>query len=204
MKIVFFGDSITEAGRNAFDEHDLGVGYVKIAAGKLRLLYPETQFEILNRGVGGDRTSELLARVQTDVVNEHPDVVIMQVGINDVWCRFSLGVEITPEAFRANYQGLVNAVKSTGAKLILIQPFVLPMTDKQRFRPFLNKFLAVIGEIAKAEKLPLIPMDEIFTGVTQDIGFGPEQFTVDGVHPTHRGCRYIADQVIKELRKIVK
>ena len=199
VKIVFFGDSITESGRDHMDPNDLGVGYVKIAAGKLRLLYPDTKFTFVNRGNGGERTQELLARVERDVVEEHPDYVVLAVGINDVWCRFSRGEEVTPEAFRANYQGIVDAILVTGAKLFLIQPYVLPMGDKQRFRPFLNRFNEVIREIAKAYALPLIPVDEIFTGVTQDID--PAQFATDGVHPTHRGCRYIADLLIKELKK---
>lgn len=103
VKIVFFGDSITESGRNLLDPEDLGVGYVKIAAGKLRLLYPDTNFKFVNRGVGGERTAELLKRVKKDVVDENPDYVVLEVGINDVWCRFSRGEEVTPEAFRANY-----------------------------------------------------------------------------------------------------
>ncbi len=199
MKIVFFGDSITESNRNISDPNDLGVGYVKIAAGKLRLLYPDTELEILNRGVGGDRTAELLARVQTDVVDEHPDVVVLAIGVNDVWHRFLLGRETTLEQFTENYNKLVEIIKGTGAKLLLLQPFVLNMEDKPRLRPYLNKFNGVISEIAAREKLTLIPLDEIFTGLTQDIK--PEQFSVDGVHPTHRGCRYIADLVIKELKK---
>ena len=173
MKIVFFGDSITESGRNLLDPNDLGVGYVKIAAGKLRLLYPDEKIEIVNRGVGGNRTADLLARVKEDVIDEHPDFIVLQVGVNDVWCRFSLGEVVTPEQFEANYRELVKELKGTGATLFLVQPYVLPIGDKQRF--------------------------EIFTGVTQDID--PRQFSTDGVHPTHRGCRYIADLVIKELRK---
>ena len=198
-KIVFFGDSITESGRSLMDENDLGVGYVKIAAGKLRLLYPDTKFCFLNRGVGGERTQELLARVGRDVVDEHPDYVVLQVGVNDVWCRFSRGEEVTPETFRANYEKLVDTILSTGAKLFLIQPYALKMEDKGRFRPFLNAFNEIIRSIAKERELTLIPMDEIFTGVTQDID--PAQFSTDGVHPTHRGCRYIADLLIKELKK---
>ena len=73
--------------------------------------------------------------------------------------------------------------------------------DKQRFRPYLDAFNAIIREIAAEHKLPVIPLDEIFTGLTQDID--PAQFTTDGVHPTHRGCRYIADLVIKELKKVI-
>ena len=199
MKILFFGDSITESGRNLLEPNDLGVGYVKIAAGKLRLLYPDRKIEVVNRGVGGNRTADLLLRVREDVIGEHPDYIVLQVGVNDVWCRFSLGEAVTPEQFESNYRELVKELKVTGAKLILIEPYVLPIGDKQRFRPFLNKFNSIIRAIAEEQKLTLIPVDEIFTGVTQDID--PRQFSTDGVHPTHRGCRYIADLVIKELRK---
>ncbi len=201
MKIIFFGDSITESGRNLLDPYDLGAGYVKIAAGKLRLLYPDLAFDVLNAGVGGDRTAELLERVREDVVKEKPDCVIVQVGVNDVWCRFSLGEEVTPAAFGKNYRAILDEIAKTGAKVILIQPYVLNMGDKQRFRPYLERFNEVIRAIAQERELPLIPMDEIFAGVTQDID--PAQFCTDGVHPTHRGCRYIADQVVKELKKII-
>ena len=132
MKIVFFGDSITESGRNLLDPNDLGVGYVKIAAGKLRLLYPDEKIEIVNRGVGGNRTADLLARVKEDVIDEHPDFIVLQVGVNDVWCRFSLGEVVTPEQFEANYRELVKELKETGATLFLVQPYVLPIGDKQR------------------------------------------------------------------------
>ena len=201
MKILFFGDSITESGRNLLDENDLGAGYVKIAAGKLHLLYPDAELTIVNRGVGGNKTADLLARVEEDVVAEKPDVVFLQVGVNDVWCRFSQGEVVTPAAFRANYAAIVEKIAATGAKIYCILPFVLNMGDKQRFRPYLDAFNAVIREIAAENNLPVIPLDEIFTGVTQDID--PAQFTTDGVHPTHRGCRYIADLVIKELKKII-
>ena len=199
VKVVFFGDSITDSGRNKLDPDDLGVGYVKIAAGKLRLLYPDTEFRFLNRGVGGDRTAELLERVQRDVVDGKPDYVVLEVGINDVWCRFSRGEEVTPEAFRSNYLSLVETILATGAKLFLIQPYVLKMADKQRFRPYLERFNEIIYEIAREKDVVLVPVDEIFMGVTQDID--PAQFSADGVHPTHRGCRYIADLLIKELKK---
>lgn len=201
MKILFFGDSITEAGRNLLDKRDLGVGYVKIVAGKLRLLYPETELHFLNCGVGGNTTADLLARVQEDVAEEQPDCVVLQIGINDVWRRFSVGEIVTPEQFRSNYEQIVEALKATGAKLVIIQPFLLKIDDKQRFRPYLNEFIAIIREIAEREKIPVVPMDEIFRGASLDIS--PSQFSADGVHPTHRGCRYIADFLIKEFNKSV-
>lgn len=202
MKIIFFGDSITESGRDVNNPYDLGDGYVRIAAGKLRLLYPETRFEFLNRGVGGERTAELLARVERDVVSERPDVTVLFVGVNDVWHRFLGGAEVSEAEFENNYRAIVTAIKKTGSGLILMQPYALPVGDKQRLRPQLVLFHAIIRRIAEEEKVTLIPLDEIFTGVTRDIA--PAQFAADGVHPTHRGCRYIADLVIKELKKTLE
>ena len=76
------------------------------------------------------------------------------------------------------------------------------MDGMSRLRPFLTRFNGIIGEIAAREGMPVVPMDEIFTGVTQDIL--PSAFSVDGVHPTHRGCRYIADRVVKEIGSYLK
>ena len=200
MKLVFFGDSITEAGRDLSDPTDLGEGYVKIAAGKLRPLFPDVDFEILNFGVGGDRTVELLARVG-EVTAVKPDVVVLEVGVNDVWRRFTNEEIVTEEQFGKNYSAIVDALKECGAKIILVEPYVLDVKDKRRFRPYLNTYIAVIREIARRENLPLVPLDEIFNGVTRDIK--PAEFAEDGVHPTHRGCRYIADLIIKELKKFM-
>ncbi len=200
MKLVFFGDSITEAGRNLYDPADLGEGFVKIAASKLRPLYPDIAFDIYNFGVGGERTEELLARVD-EVTAVKPDVVVLEVGVNDVWRRFTNEEIVTEEQFEKNYSSIVKALKKCGAKVILVEPYVLDMKDKRRFRPYLNTYIAVIREIARTEELPLVPLDEIFNGITQDIK--PEEFAEDGVHPTHRGCRYIADLIIKELKKFL-
>ena len=188
MKLVFFGDSITEAGRDLSDPTDLGEGYVKIAAGKLRPLFPDVDFEILNFRVG-------------EVTAVKPDVVVLEVGVNDVWRRFTDEEIVTEEQFGKNYSAIVDALKECGAKIILVEPYVLDVKDKRRFRPYLNTYIAVIREIARRENLPLVPLDEIFNGVTRDIK--PAEFAEDGVHPTHRGCRYIADLIIKELKKFM-
>lgn len=202
MKILFFGDSITEGGRCLQNSEDLGNGYVRILAGKLRLLYPDRAFKFINRGVGGNRTAHLLERFNEDVIAENPDFVVLQVGINDVWWRFIDGTIVTPEQFRDNYEQIVTAIKCTGAKLFIVQPYVLNMGDKARFRPYLNVFNKIIREIADEEADEFIPMDEIFTGLARDMG--ANQFTEDGVHPTHRGCRYIADRIILKLEKYLK
>ena len=201
MKIIFFGDSVTDAGRDRNDRYGLGNGYVKRAAEELFALYPQSGLEILNRGNGGDRTEQLLARIDGDIIAEKPDVVILEVGINDVWHRFLAGPAVSKEEFCKNYEEIVSRLKGVGAKIIILQPFVLDVEDKSQLRPFVDVFNGVIGEIATREKLTVIALDEIFRDLTSHTD--PTQFAADGVHPVALGCRYIADLVVGELKKIL-
>ena len=93
MKIVFFGDSITDCGRDRTDPSSLGNGYVKILADKLRPIYPDMDIELINQGVSGNEVSDLLDRVQSDVIDEHPDAVVVMIGINNVIHKFTCGRE---------------------------------------------------------------------------------------------------------------
>ena len=68
MKIVFLGDSITDGGRDRNNETSLGDGYVKILADKLRPIYPDTDIELVNKGIAGEEVCDLLARVRRDVI----------------------------------------------------------------------------------------------------------------------------------------
>ena len=94
MRIVFFGDSITDCGRDRADEKSLGIGYVKILADKLRPIYPDMDIELINKGVSGDEVSDLLARVDADVIAQKPDAVVMMIGINNTIHKFKNGKEL--------------------------------------------------------------------------------------------------------------
>lgn len=199
MKIVFFGDSVTDAARDRENPNDLGNGFVLLAANKLKLLYPDKNLQIVNRGISGDRTTELLARIETDVIAEQPHVVVMLIGINDIGGRF-LGKVTTEEQFRENYVKLIEIIEATGAKLILIEPFVLDVPMCAVFRPFVNSFNKVVHEVA-GEKYPVIPIDEIFRNLAQDVS--PATFAEDGVHPSPEGCRCISDRAVEEIQKLI-
>lgn len=194
MKIIFFGDSVTESDRDVNDPNDLGKGYVKFAEGKFRLLYPDTRAKFLNRGVGGNGIADLIARAESDVLKEKPNVIVLQAGINDV-----VNKAVGEEDFKKQYAELLSRLRKSGAEIIILQPFALPVGDKTRLRPRLNKFNQAIRAAAGEYGATVIPMDEIFNGATQTIA--PTQFSSDGIHPTHRGHRYLADFVVKELKK---
>jgi acyl-CoA thioesterase I len=85
-RVVFVGDSITDAGRDRADRASLGDGYVGLVATDLRRETPGT--EVVNVGIGGDRAVDLERRWQDDVVAAAPDVLSVYVGVNDTWRRF--------------------------------------------------------------------------------------------------------------------
>ena len=198
MKIVFFGDSITDCGRDRSDNASLGNGYVGILHEKLKNLYEDVKFEFLNRGIGGDRACDLAARVDKDVVAEKPDVAVVLVGINDVWRKYDSGAEFDLDAFAAAYEEVLKKIKDCGAKLIVVEPFLFDVPDKKRFRRDFDPMLGVIRTIAEKYADAFVPLDEMFAGVSQCVGIAA--YSADGVHPTHRAARLIADNLIKKIR----
>ena len=198
MKIVFFGDSITDCGRDRSDNASLGNGYVGILHEKLKNLYEDVKFEFLNRGIGGDRACDLAARVDKDVVAEKPDVAVVLVGINDVWRKYDSGAEFDLDAFAAAYEEVLKKIKDCGAKLIVVEPYLFDVPDKKRFRRDFDPMLGVIRDLAEKYADAFVPLDEMFAGVSQCVGIAA--YSADGVHPTHRAARLIADNVIKKIR----
>lgn len=81
-KLLFQGDSITDADRVREDPLDLGTGYPYYAAQLLRAQHPDVDFTFWNRGIGCDETQHLLARIETDLIALQPDVVSLLIGIN--------------------------------------------------------------------------------------------------------------------------
>ncbi len=199
MKIVFFGDSITDCGRDRADDSKLGDGYVSILHEKLKNLYEDVHFEFLNRGVGGDRVFDLVRRVDADVVAQKPDIAVVLIGINDVWRKYDgSGLDFDLSAFVAAYEEVLQKIKACGAKLIVVEPFLFNVPDKKRFRREFDPMLGAIRGLAEKYADAFVPLDEMFAGVSQSVGIAA--YSADGVHPTHRAARLIADNVIKKIR----
>lgn len=198
MKILFFGDSITEGNRDKSDPASLGDGYVYILHEKLKNLYEDTEFVFLNRGTSHSRIADLEARADKEVVAEKPDVVVLLIGINDVWSRGELEAHFEEAAFSASYEKVVSKIKDCGAKLIVVEPFLFNVPDKKRFRRDFDRMIAIVRTLAEKYADAYVPLDEMFAGVSQSVGISA--YSADGVHPTHRAARLIADNVIKKIR----
>ena len=102
MKILFQGDSVTDAGRDRSDPHDMGNGYPRYASAMIQDSFPDTEFEFVNLGISGNRTCQLFDRLYKDGIELQPDVISILIGINDVWHHYSFEfVETTDNQYQA-------------------------------------------------------------------------------------------------------
>ena len=199
MKIVFFGDSITDCDRDRSDITSLGTGYVKILADKLYPLYPDTDIQLINKGITGNEVCDLLARVQSDVIDLNPDAVVIMIGINNVIHKFKYGKELNFKQFEHDLKELLTVLKEAGITVIFLEPFLLPAPDKRRMRTLFDEELKIISAVASEIADEFVAYDEMFNGLSESIPY--TEYSLDGVHPTHRGSRLIADTAIKAIRK---
>ncbi len=199
MRIVFLGDSITDCERDRADINSLGNGYVKILADKLRPIYPDTDIELINKGVAGDEIKDILARADSDVIALKPDAVVIMAGINDTVHDFKTDKQLDLKKLEGNFKELLKKLKKEGIVIIFLEPFLLPAPDKLRMRKLFSSELAVLNKVALKYADEVVAYDEMFNGLAESIPY--TEYSLDGVHPTHRGSRLIADQAIKAIRK---
>ncbi len=94
---------------------------------------------------------------------------------------------------------LLKKLKKAGIVVIFLEPFLLPAPDKLRMRKLFNTELEIINKVALPVADEFVAYDEMFNGVCERLPY--TEYSLDGVHPTHRGSRLIADQAIKAIRK---
>ena len=209
MKILFYGDSITDMGRDRESEHPafkMGVGYPNFIAGELHFNEPN-RYEIVNRGISGNRIVDLYARIKVDVWNHNPDVLSILIGVNDVWHEWSVqnGVEI--ERWEKVYRMLIEDTKKQlpDLKIIICEPFILEgeATDgEERWKKFLEvkDYAKVAKKIAEDYGAYFVPLQDKFDEAAKK--YGVENYLYDGVHPAPAGAKLIATEWMKVFEKI--
>ena len=191
-RVLFQGDSITDAGRGA--PPGLGAGYVAIAAGALQALRPELKLEILNRGVGGDRTAELLARWQRDCLDLKPNVLSIKIGVNDVWRlagEWNGQKHIPLPDYRANCVRLLDQARAAGIRrLVLISPTTITHENVSPLNDLLGKYDAAVRDLARAYGAVYVPARDALLAARA--AQPAVAWTGDGCHPTTAGHALIA------------
>lgn len=204
IKILFQGDSITDAGRDRRNYYDLGPGYARYVADLLKERHADAEFEFINLGISGNRTGELFDRLYSDAISLQPDVISILIGINDVWHREPpLHIYTTDEQIELNYREILKRIKKeTKAKILILAPYVLDAEDKVNLRKGLETVLPIIEGLAKEYADAYVPLDVLFAKAleTQPV---PMYYSPDGVHPNDNGAKFIAKHYAEAIEKIL-
>ena len=203
MKILFQGDSITDAGRDRDDIHDLGAGYPKYAAELMRKTFPDVEFEFVDLGISGDQTMDLVDRLESNFIDVQPDIVSIMIGINDTWHHADDKSWIPSEIFEARYRTVLEKIKTqTKAKIMILEPFLIPVADKEVFREDLDPKIQIIRRLAREYADVYLPTDGLLASAY--IGKEPTEFASDGVHPTDMGAEFIGKLYCQYVAPLIK
>lgn len=193
MRILFQGDSITDCGRDRGNPGSLGDGYAGLVAKAL-----PSDWTFFNRGVSGDRVYDLESRWYEDCLALKPDFVTIMIGINDTWRRYDSNVPSPVAEFEAALGRISKQVVDAGAKLILIEPFVLPIPeDRIKWREDLDPRIQAVRRVALNLASALVPQDGIFAAAACQHSLA--DLAGDGVHPSSLGHQLIAEHVSKAI-----
>lgn len=197
--VLFQGDSITDCGRNYADGNDLGAGYAMLAAAWFSAAYPEKRVRFLNRGISGHRVADLRARWQQDCLDLRPTWVSILIGVNDTWRRYDSNDPTPAEAFERDYRAILAATRDRlGARLILCEPFLLPVPDDRiAWREDLDPKIAAVRRLAREFDALYVPLDGLFAAAATRRE--PAFWLPDGVHPTPAGHALIAQAWLKAV-----
>lgn len=202
MKILFIGDSITDAGSGGKNYPDL-TGYTKYVAEELG-----NGNEYYNRGVAGSRSCHVLERLCKDLEEVAPDVVVLLVGTNDISRQYDKNYECTPDNYGQNLYEIIRVTKESlpGVKVILVEPYTLNCMvkeRKQRVREVCDYgvYKEVIRELAFEYADGYVNVAGEFA--RNCIGASWKELTADGCHPAEKGQKIIGRLVADEIKRMI-
>jgi lysophospholipase L1-like esterase len=210
QKILFIGDSITDAGRSPGGEMTpwspgtgLGRGYVSLFNALLTNFDPTLRIRVVNRGVSGNTILDLSDRWRTDVLDLEPDWLVVAIGVNDVWRQFDSPLSndrlVTPEIYRETYRRLLSAARSECSVqgFALVKPFILEPNRAEPFRQHIDAYGDIVAGIAGEFDARIVDaqaaLDRLMTTIH------PSEIAWDRVHLNDVGHLALAQGVFEVL-----
>lgn len=197
-KVLFFGDSITQMGVQKG-------GYIDLLNTQIKAAGKEDQYELVGAGIGGNKIYDLFLRMDKDVLAEHPDVVVIWVGVNDVWHKASFGTGTDYDKFGIFYNAVVKKIQATGAKVIVVTPAAIgEKTDYSNAQDGdLNQYSAWIRKYAADNQLGLVDLRKTFHEYS--VANNPSNkesgiLTYDRVHLNDKGNKHVAEEMWKAIQ----
>lgn len=205
QKIVFTGDSITDADRKRPLGEGLwqgvGNGYVRAFDTMINVLYPDMLFHICNTGWSGNTSRDLLARFDKDVIDLSPDWVVLMIGANDVWRHFDepglTSLHVGAEEYRENMVAMLDKMQAAGIRPILWTPYIMEANKNDPLRKELEAFASIVKELAAEREILCVDAQAIFDDYMQyRYGAG---ISWDRIHPGHIGSMLLARGLLRAI-----
>lgn len=208
---LFQGDSITDGNRtrNMDWNHVLGHGYAYLIAARLWFELPGKKFHFFNRGVSGNKVTDLVQRWQQDTIAIKPDVLSILIGVNDANSTINGNTGFTIASYEESYRALLIQTKELlpDVKLVICEPFILPAGHvKDKWADYQRE---ITGRQQAAKKLAdefnaiFVPLQDSFNKAAEK--YPPADYWIlDGVHPMPNGHELIAREWIKHVGKKLK
>jgi lysophospholipase L1-like esterase len=195
VEIVAFGSSSTAGYGTTSPEFT----YPNRLAVQLRRQYPNVEITVVNRGKGGEDATEMMKRLQTEVIDMKPDMVIWQVGTNAV-----LRNEDPAETARLVEDGIMR-IQAAGADLVLVDPQYSPKVNERA--DGLNKMVRLLGRVAQLRHVGIFPRFEVMRDWHEKQAIPIDNFVIaDGLHMSDWGyacfAQLLGDNIIKSVGQI--
>jgi len=207
---LFQGDSITDGNRsrNLDWNHVLGHGYAYLIAARLWYDLPAKGYNFFNRGISGNKVTDLAQRWQDDAIAIKPDLLSILVGVNDVNAAISGDKNFTVASYENDYRALLTQTKKQlpSTKIVICEPFILPVGRvKDNWDKWQQEIIGrqqVAKKLADEFNLIYVPLQETFN---QALKKAPADYWIwDGVHPMPGGHELMARQWIKQVNKKIR
>jgi lysophospholipase L1-like esterase len=199
QRIIFFGDSITQAGVQP-------TGYITKLAELVKQKGLANNYELIGAGIGGNKIYDLYLRMDEDVLSKNPDMVVIWVGVNDVWHKRSYGTGTDADKFEKFYVAVIKKLQQKNIKVAICTPAAIgEKTDfSNELDGDLNKYSAIIRDIAQKNNCALIDLRKSF--LQYNLSNNKENkemgiLTTDRVHLNENGNQLVAEEMFKAIAK---
>nr|WP_265441064.1 SGNH/GDSL hydrolase family protein [Bradyrhizobium sp. SEMIA] len=194
--IVAFGSSST-AGFGASSPE---FNYPNRLAAQLRRQYPTADITVVNAGVGGEDAPEMMKRLQKEVIDVHPDLVIWQVGTNAVLRNLDPG-----DTAKMVEDGIARIQAAGGADIVLVDPQYSPAVNQRKESA--GKMVKLLGKVAELRHVGIFPRFEVMRDWHENQSIPVESFVIaDGLHMNDWGyacfAQLLGDDIIRSVGQI--
>ncbi|MFD1256912.1 SGNH/GDSL hydrolase family protein [Mucilaginibacter terrae] len=210
-KFLFQGDSITDGGRgrNLDWNHVLGQDYVYLIASRLWYDHVKSDFHFFNRGIGGNKITDLASRWQQDTLDIKPDLLSIMVGVNDVSAFAKGDNNFSVENYKQRYRALLDdtIAKLPHIQIVICEPFYLVVNSKKRenfdvYAAEFDKYRQAARQLSIDYNTIFVPFQDVFNRALKK---APAEYWIwDGVHPMPAGHELMAREWIHHVEKKLK